>query len=122
EDPNLLTFLKYLIVNYNEIKRSNTSNLYNKRVRVSENVVAPIRVLTSQVLFSLIKENHLDQQRLRQIFNPLISNKNMLIKDILKNDLILYDNSTNDSVSNLYTSVKYTLAGAGGLNSKRIPF
>lgn len=122
DDPSLLTFLKYLIVNYNEIKRSNTSNLYNKRVRVSENVIAPIRVLTSQVLFMLIKENHLDQTRLRQIFNPLISNKNMLIKDILKNDLILYDNSTNDSVSNLYTSTKYTLAGAGGLNSKRIPF
>ena len=47
---------------------------------------------------------------------------NFNIKDILKNDLILYDNSTNDSVSNLYTAVKYTLAGAGGLNSKRIPF
>lgn len=122
EDPNLMTFLKFLIVNYNEIKKSNTSNLYNKRVRVSENVIAPIRVLTSQVLFALVKENYLDYDRVRQIFNPIVSNKNMLIKDILKNDLILYDNSTNDSITNHFTSLKYTLAGNGGLNSKRIPF
>ena len=122
EDPNLMTFLKFLIVNYNDIKKSNTSNLYNKRVRVSENVIAPIRVLTSQVLFALVKENYLDYDRVRQIFNPIVSNKNMLIKDILKNDLILYDNSTNDSITNHFTSLKYTLAGNGGLNSKRIPF
>lgn len=122
EDPNLMTFLKFLIVNFNEIKKSNTSNLYNKRVRVSENVIAPIRVLTSQVLFALVKENYLDYDRIRQIFNPIVSNKNMLIKDILKNDLILYDNSTNDSITNHFTSLKYTLAGNGGLNSKRIPF
>jgi hypothetical protein len=122
EDPNLMTFLKFLIVNFNEIKKSNTSNLYNKRIRVSENVIAPIRVLTSQVLFALVKENYLDYDRVRQIFNPVVSNKNMLIKDILKNDLILYDNSTNDSITNHFTSLKYTLAGNGGLNSKRIPF
>lgn len=122
EEPNLLTFLKYLIVNYNEIKKSNTSNLYNKRIRVSENVIAPVRVLTSQVLFALVKENYLDYDRVRQIFNPIVSNKNMLIKDILRNDLILYDNGTNDSITNHFTSLKYTLAGSGGLNSKRIPF
>jgi hypothetical protein len=122
EDPNLLTFLKFLIVNFNDIKKSNTSNLYNKRVRVSENVISPIRVLTSQVLFALIKENYLDYDRVRQIFNPIVGNKNMLIKDILKNDLILYDNSTNDSIANHFTALRYTLAGSGGLNSKRIPF
>ena len=44
----------------------------------------PIRVLTSQVLFALVKENYLDYDRIRQIFNPIVSNKNMLIKDILK--------------------------------------
>jgi hypothetical protein len=122
DDPNLLTFLEFLISDYNNIKKSNTSNLYNKRVRVSENVIAPIRVVTSQVLFALIKENYLDYDRVRQIFNPIVSNKNMLIKDILKNDLILYDNSTNDSITNHFTSLRYTLAGNGGLNSKRIPF
>lgn len=122
EDPNLMTFLKFLIINFNDIKKSNTSNLYNKRVRVSENVIAPIRVLTSQVLFALVKENYLDYDRVRQIFNPIVSNKNMLIKDILKNDLILYDNSANDSLTNHFTSLRYTLAGNGGLNSKRIPF
>lgn len=122
EDPSLMTFLKFLMVNYKEIRKSNTSNLYNKRVRVSENVVSPIRILTSQVLFSLIKENHLTLDRVRQIFNPIVSNKNMLIKDILRNDLILYDNSTNDSVASHFTALKYTLAGSGGLNSKRIPF
>lgn len=115
---NFLELLRYVLINYDSLLAVDPLDLKNKRIRVAESVVYQLRVKVSGILFRLFAEDNLTSMSIRQAFSSISENRKMLVDDLIKNDLLVYYNNTNEI--NSLVSLKTTFMGQGGF-SKNVP-
>lgn len=108
---NIFTILYYLMINFDELRSQNGQDLTNKRVRLYEYVLYPLRSYFRTKMTSILNQPTRTPQDLEKIFTGL--SPMQIIQSILTSELLHYYNCTNEF--NLYGALlRYTLHGPAG--------
>jgi hypothetical protein len=113
DKTNTLTVLRYMIRNFETLSQEDNQDLNNKRIRLYEYQLYPLRKYFSDQIYRVLNS----PTRSRLILDRMFSNLNpmYIIKQTVVNELLRYYNSTNEM--NLYsTLLKYTFRGPQSIN------
>ena len=113
DKQDIFTILRYLIFNFNELFAQNPQDLHNKRVRLYEYILYPLRVYFSQHINRLINQQSTrDVKSVEKVFTSLTPM--FLIKSLITSQLLRTYNSANEF--NLFSAyLKGTFKGPQAL-------
>jgi hypothetical protein len=113
DKENTLSVLKYMLKNFEELTSEDNQDLQNKRIRLYEYQLYPLRKYFSDQIYRVLNSPTRSKLILNRIFSNL---KPMyIIKKTIVNELLRYYNSTNEM--NLYSCLlKYTFRGPQSIN------
>lgn len=111
---------KWLLQNFHYLINKDNLDINNKRIRLAEYVVHYLAKKINSIIIRIQKlnEKDLSMDKIKEIFSI---NKFELIRQLMKGNLIQYDDSVNDL--DIFTSLKYTMKGPNAIgehNSKSI--
>lgn len=102
---------KYSMMNFDHLSTTNGQDLTNKRIRLYEYVLYPLRSYFGKKIYSILTAPTVSVQNLEKIFTSLTPM--YLIKECITSELLHYCNSTNEY--NLYGELlRYTFGGPQG--------
>lgn len=111
DKENIYTILRYLMLNFEELRVQNGQDLTNKRVRLYEYVLYPLRAYFRTKMTSILNQPTRTPQDIEKIFTSL--SPMQIIQSILVSELLHYYNCTNEY--DLYGALlRYTLHGPAG--------
>ena len=113
DKKDTLHVIKYIIKDFDELSAKDNQDLGNKRIRLYEYQLYPLRKYFSDQIYRVLNSPTRSKIILDRIFSNL---KPMyIIKQTVVNELLRYYNSTNEM--NLYsTLLKYTFRGPQSIN------
>jgi hypothetical protein len=113
DKQNTLSVIKYMLKNFDELTQEDNQDLENKRIRLYEYQLYPLRKYFSDQIYRVLNSPTRSKLILNRIFSNL---KPMyIIKKTVVNELLRYYNSTNEM--NLYSCLlKYTFRGPQSIN------
>ena len=113
DKKNTLSVIKYMLKNFDELTAEDNQDLQNKRIRLYEYQLYPLRKYFSDQIYRVLNSPTRSKLILNRIFSNL---KPMyIIKKTVVNELLRYYNSTNEM--NLYSCLlKYTFRGPQSIN------
>lgn len=112
DKENTLTIIRYIMSNFDELMNSDSQDLANKRLRLYEYQLYPLRKYFSDQIYRVLNSPTRSKAILDRIFSNL--SPMFVIKQTVTNELLRYYNSTNDL--NLYSALcKYTFRGPQSL-------
>lgn len=113
DKENTLTILRYMMENFDELVHADSQNLDQKRLRLFEYQLYPLRQYFSNQIYRVLNSPTRSKAVLDRIFSNL--NPLFIIKGTVTSELLRYYNSTNDM--NLFSAfLKYTFRGPQSLN------
>jgi hypothetical protein len=105
---NTLNIIRYMLRNFETLSREDNQDLDNKRLRIYEYMLYPLRKFFSDHIYRVLNSPTRSANILQRIFSNL--NPMYIIKQTVVNELLRYYNSTNEM--NLYACLlKYTFRG-----------
>jgi hypothetical protein len=105
---NTLNIIRYMLRNFETLSREDNQDLNNKRLRIYEYMLYPLRKFFSDHIYRVLNSTTRSANILQRIFSNL--NPMYIIKQTVVNELLRYYNSTNEM--NLYSCLlKYTFRG-----------
>jgi hypothetical protein len=113
DKKNTLYVIRYIMRNFDALSKEDNQNLDNKRIRLYEYQLYPLRKYFSDQIYRVLNS----ATRSRNILDRIFSNLNpmYIIKQTVVNELLRYYNSTNEM--NLYSCLlKYTFRGPQSIN------
>lgn len=112
EKEDVFTILRYLLLNFKELFAADPQDLHNKRIRLYEYILFPLRVYFGSHINRLVNQNTRDEKSIEKIFNSLTPM--FLMKNLITSQLLRTYNSTNDF--NLFSAyLKGTFKGPQAL-------
>ena len=111
DKKDIYTILRWMIVNFEELRYIDTMDLCNKRIQCWEYLTAPLLRYFSNSTYRILNTRNLAMKDLRSIFNI---NANFLIKRIKNNDLIRYNGAVNN-IDLFSAGLKVTFRGPGSI-------
>jgi len=113
DKKNTLSVIKYILKNFDTLTNADNQNLKNKRIRLYEYQLYPLRKYFSDQIYRVLNSATRSKVILNRIFSNL---KPMyIIKKTVVNELLRYYNATNEM--NLYSCLlKYTFRGPQSIN------
>jgi len=113
DKANTLNVIRYILRNFDNLSREDNQDLDNKRVRIYEYMLYPLRKYFSDHIYRVLNSTTRSAAILQRIFSNL--NPMYIIKQTVVNELLRYYNSTNEM--NLYSCLlKYTFRGPQSIN------
>jgi hypothetical protein len=113
DKKNTLTVIAYMLKNFEKLSQEDNQNLENKRLRIYEYMLYPLRKYFSDHIYRVLNSTTRSANILQRIFSNL--NPMYIIKQTVVNELLRYYNSTNEM--NLYSCLlKYTFRGPQSIN------
>jgi hypothetical protein len=110
---NTLNVIRYMLRNFERLSTDDNQDLENKRVRIYEYMLYPLRKYFSDHIYRVLNSPTRSANILQRIFSNL--NPMYIIKQTVVNELLRYYNSTNEM--NLYSCLlKYTFRGPQSIN------
>ena len=108
---NIFTIFEYIMGNFDSLTSADGQDLTNKRVRLYEYVLYPLRVYFGKKLNSILNSPTRSSADLEKIFTSLTPM--YLIKECVTSELLHYYNATNEF--DLYSALlRYTFHGPAG--------
>jgi hypothetical protein len=108
DKKNTLNIIRYMVRNFDTLSREDNQDLTNKRLRIYEYMLYPLRKYFSDHIYRVLNSQTRSANILQRIFSNL--NPMYIIKQTVVNELLRYYNSTNEM--NLYACLlKYTFRG-----------
>lgn len=108
---SIFTIFKYIMSNFDDLMMADSQDLTNKRVRLYEYVLYPLRVYFGRKINSILNSATRSTADLEKMFNALTPM--YLIKECVTSELLHYYNATNEF--DLFTSLlRYTFHGPAG--------
>jgi hypothetical protein len=105
---NTLNIIRYMLRNFENLSREDNQDLDNKRLRIYEYMLYPLRKYFSDHIYRVLNSPTRSANILQRIFSNL--NPMYIIKQTVVNELLRYYNSSNEM--NLYSCLlKYTFRG-----------
>ena len=102
---------KYSMMNFDYLSTTDGQDLTNKRIRLYEYVLYPLRSYFGKKIYSILTDPTVSIQKIEKIFTSL--SPMYLIKECITSELLHYFNSTNEY--NLYGALlRYTFGGPQG--------
>lgn len=117
---NAYAVVRWMIQNYNELKRKDALSLSNKRLRCNELIASLLTKAFSDKVKRVIHtgNKNLEMKKIKEIFSW---NGDVIIKTLNSSNLLRYDDRVNDM--DLWMKLKYTAKGpnsVGNNNSKNV--
>jgi hypothetical protein len=113
DKKNTLNIIRYMLRNFENLSREDNQDLSNKRLRIYEYMLYPLRKYFSDHIYRVLNSPTRSANILQRIFSNL--NPMYIIKQTVVNELLRYYNSTNEM--NLYSCLlKYTFRGPQSIN------
>lgn len=110
---NTLNIIRYMLRNFSNLSREDNQDLGNKRLRIYEYMLYPLRKYFSDHIYRVLNSPTRSSNILQRIFSNL--NPMYIIKQTVVNELLRYYNSSNEM--NLYSCLlKYTFRGPQSIN------
>ncbi len=111
---NIYTILRWMIQNYNELRKKDNLDLTNKRLRCNEYVASLLTKAFSDRVNRIIGYgNKVTIEKISEIFK---FNGDIIIKQLHKSGLLRYDDNVNDM--DMFSKLKFTLKGPNSLGGK----
>lgn len=104
---DIYSIIKFMLINYEQLKLKNNMSLANKRLRLNEYLFYPLLKKFSENIYRLLNSKTITIESLKKIFNNI--KPNFLIKNIVKCPLLYYYNSTNQL--DLFSGLKVSFRG-----------
>ena len=112
DKENTLTIIRYIMKNFDELMNADSQDLGNKRLRLYEYQLYPLRKYFSDQIYRVLNSPTRSRAVLDRVFSNL--SPMFVIKQTVTNELVRYYNSTNDL--NLFSALcKYTFRGPQSL-------
>jgi hypothetical protein len=112
DKENTLTIIRYIMKNFDELMSADSQDLRNKRLRLYEYQLYPLRKYFSDQIYRVLNSPTRSRAVLDRVFSNL--SPMFVIKQTVTNELLRYYNSTNDL--NLWSSLlKFTFRGPQSL-------
>ena len=113
DKEDVFTILRYLLIHFKERFSIDSQNLKNKRIRLYEYILFPLRVYFGGHINRIVNQhNAVDEKSIEKIFNSLTPM--FLLKNLITSQLLRTYNSTNDF--NLFSAyLKGTFKGPQAL-------
>lgn len=113
DKKNTLNIIRYMLRNFSNLSREDNQDLGNKRLRIYEYMLYPLRKYFSDHIYRVLNSPTRSSNILQRIFSNL--NPMYIIKQTVVNELLRYYNSSNEM--NLYSCLlKYTFRGPQSIN------
>jgi hypothetical protein len=113
DKKNTLSILLYILRNFDQLSKEDNQNLNNKRIRLFEYMLYPLRKIFSDHIYRILNSPTRSKNVLDRVFSNI--NPMFIIKQTVVNELLRYYNSTNEM--NLYSCLlKYTFRGPQSIN------
>jgi hypothetical protein len=113
DKKNTLSVIYYIMRNFDRLSKEDNQNLDNKRIRLYEYQLYPLRKYFSDQIYRVLNSPTRSRNVLERIFSNL--GPMYIIKQTVVNELLRYYNSTNEM--NLYSCLlKYTFRGPQSIN------
>jgi hypothetical protein len=113
DKKNTLSILRYIMRNFDMLSKEDNQNLDNKRIRLFEYMLYPLRKIFSDHIYRILNSPTRSKNVLDRVFSNI--NPMYIIKQTVVNELLRYYNSTNEM--NLYSCLlKYTFRGPQSIN------
>jgi hypothetical protein len=113
DKKNTLTVIRYILKNFEKLSKDDNQNLDNKRIRLYEYQLYPLRKYFSEHIYRILNSPTRSRNILERVFSNL--SPMYIIKQTVVNELLRYYNSTNEM--NLYSAaLKYTFRGPQSIN------
>lgn len=92
-DHGIFDFLNWIFTNFDEIIKSDNMNIENRRMRMEEYLAYPFVKAMSEQCFRIVNTNKLSFERIKRTMKI---NKEVIMRDVIRNEIINYDNINND--------------------------
>lgn len=115
DKKSIFTIIRYLLLNFDDLFRTDPQDLHRKRVRLYEYILFPLRVYFGQHINRIVNQqtNKDDAKSIEKIFSSLTPM--FLLKNLITSQLLRTYNSTNEfDLFNAY--LKGTFKGPQALN------
>lgn len=113
DKENTLTIMRYIIRDFNRLSVEDSQDLDNKRIRLFEYQLFPLRKYFSDQIYRVLNSPTRSRAVLERMFSNL--SPMSIIKQTVTNELLRYYNSTNDM--NLFSAfLKFTFRGPQSVN------
>jgi hypothetical protein len=104
------TIVRYMLKYFDELHQMDNMDLSNKRIRVYEYQLYPLRYYLSRHIFRVLNSPSKTIKTLKRIFSGIGSSPMFLVRHMVNNELLRYYNSSNEI--NLFgSSLRYTFRG-----------
>jgi hypothetical protein len=100
--------VKWMATNYLTLAKQDNMNLANKRVRLYEYLLHPLLIKFSKGTYRVLNNRNAKADKIKTIFSNIP--KGFLVKAIVNNELLRYDNSVN-GMSLFSTDLRFTQSG-----------
>jgi hypothetical protein len=100
--------VRWMATNYLTLAKQDNMNLANKRIRLYEYLLHPLLIKFSKGTYRVLNNRNAKFEKIKTIFSNIP--KGFLVKKIINNELLRYDNSVN-SISLFSTILRFTQSG-----------
>ncbi len=111
---NIYTILRWMIQNYNELRKKDNLDLANKRLRCNEYIASLLTRAFSERISRIIGYGR--KVTIEQINDIFKFNGDIIIKQLHKSGLLRYDDNVNDM--DMFSKLKFTIKGPNSLGNK----
>lgn len=112
DKKNVLTIVRYIMKNFDELMNADSQNLEEKRLRLQEYQLYPLRKYFSEQIYRIINSTTRSKMVLDKIFSSF--SPMFVVKQTIQSDLLRYYNAPNEI--DLFTALlKYTFRGPQSL-------
>lgn len=112
---NVYSIVRWIIQNFNELRRKDVLSLENKRIRCNEYIASLLTKAFSDRVNRVIRtgNKNLDMKRIEEIFSW---NGDVIMQALNTSNLLRYDDRINDM--DIWSKLKYTAKGPNSLGNK----
>jgi hypothetical protein len=105
---DIYSVVAWMVKNYTTLIKQDNMNLANKRLRLYEYLLHPLLIKFSKGTYRVLNSKNATVEKIKTIFSNI--QKGFLVKAIVNNELLRYDNSVN-SINLFTTALKFTQSG-----------
>jgi hypothetical protein len=105
---DVYSVVKWMVENYSTLIKQDNMNLANKRLRLYEYLLHPLLIKFSKGTYRVLNSKNPTPEKIKTIFSNI--QKGFLVKAIVNNELLRYDNSVN-AISLFSTALRFTQSG-----------
>ena len=113
DKESMFHLTRWMVVNYDALKKKNNLSLLNKRFRYYEYIITPFLRKMSSNTYRILNSKNLTMNKLLTLFKV---SSMIIIKSMQTSDLIRYNNAVND-MDLFNVSLKWSMRGMQALSS-----